>query len=144
MYVHYGHKQFLRQRFNEIRNAGFVKPHGGLWGSDVKAEYGWKQWCETEMTRLCHEENAFFFELAAGAKVLHIRKQEDLERLPRDRPEFCMLSTAYLDFEALKDSGIDAIELHLSEDHRLYWRMYGWDCDSILIMNPDVVCEVNR
>ena len=50
-----------------------------------------------------------------------------------------------LDFELLTYE-YDAIELHLSEDNSrgdfmecLYWVLYGWDCDSILIMNPDVV-----
>lgn len=142
MYVHYGHKQFLKNRFREIRNIEFVKPEGGLWASDVNAEYGWREWCEDETFLLCSEENAFYFELAADANILHIRKKEDLEDLPKQKTEFEYVTRNILDFEALKEAGVDGIELHLSEDHRLYWELYGWDCDSILIMNPDIVQEV--
>ena len=143
MYIHYGHKQFLKSKFKEIRNQCFVKPEGGLWASDVNAEYGWKKWCENENFRECSEDNAFYFELAAGEKILHIRKVEDLKDLPKTQiPGLARMTTNFLDFEAIKESGIDAIELHLSEDYRLYWELYGWDCDSILIMNPDIVCEV--
>lgn len=144
MYIHYGHKQFLKQRFTPISNRSFVKPDGGLWASDVNAEYGWKQWCKGENFRECSEDNAFYFDLAAGSNVLHIRKIEDLENLPKQKIEFAYIAKNVLDFEAIKETGIDAIELHLSEDYRLYWELYGWDCDSILIMNPDVVCEVTR
>ena len=47
-----------------------------------------------------------------------------------------------IDFESLSKS-YDAIELHLSDsEDNLYMMLYGWDCDSILIMNPDViVCD---
>lgn len=54
----------------------------------------------------------------------------------------------HIDFEALMKD-YDAVEVHLSEDSTcgyddgLYWKMYAWDCDSILIMNPDVVITVS-
>lgn len=143
MYIHYGHKQFLRSNFIEIKNCASTKPHGGLWASDVHSEYGWKTWCKDNYFRDCTEKNAFYFNLAPEANVLHIRSLEDLEGLPENRYDSPWMPGAiYLDFEAMKASGVDAIELHLSNDHRLYWGMYGWDCDSILIMNPEVVEEV--
>lgn len=52
------------------------------------------------------------------------------------------------DFEKAYYLGIDAIELHLSEDESpdgmngLYWLLYGWDCDSILILNPKIVIPI--
>lgn len=64
MYIHYGNKQFLKSRFQAIRNRDFTKPHGGLWASDVTAEYGWKDWCENEHFRKCTKKNAFYFNLA--------------------------------------------------------------------------------
>ena len=144
-YIHYGSKQFLKQRFEEVKNYGWVKPHGGLWASAVDAEYGWKQWNEHAEWHECIEDNAFRFELAAGAEVIHIRKLEDLVGLPEDgMSEFKISGTVCLDFEKMRKSGIDAIELHLSEDHRLYWALYGWDCDCILIMNPDIVKGVEK
>lgn len=143
MYIHYGHKQFLRSNFREIKNRKFTKPHGGLWASDVAAEYGWKTWCEDNQFRDCTEENAFYFNLAPETNVLHIRSLEDLEDLPANRDgQSWLLKAKCLDFEMLKELGCDAIELHLSSDYRLYWELYGWDCDSILILNPEVVEEV--
>lgn len=142
MYVHYGCKEFFKSKFREIKNLNFTKPLGGLWASDTAAEYGWKVWCEDNHFRECTEENAFYFNLAPEAKVLHIRCLEDLENLPKNKEVDSWLEMKFLDFDALKELGYDAIELHLSNDYQLYWAMYGWDCDSILIMNPDIVEEV--
>lgn len=49
------------------------------------------------------------------------------------------------DFEKIKDMGIDAIQYNLSNDttkdyfQGLYYSLYGWDCDSILILNKDCI-----
>lgn len=148
-YIHYGHKKFERVRFCPIRNREcFSKPDGGLWASPVDAKYGWSGWCEENDFRECNEDNSFTFTLREGANVLHIRDIEYLERLPQIKSEYALW--CQLDFEKLLEDGIDAIELHLSEEdvsnltvcEGLYWSLYGWDCDSILIMNPNViVCE---
>ena len=53
-----------------------------------------------------------------------------------------------IDLKKMLKQGYDGIELHLSEEitddskDGLYWKLYGWDCDSILVMNPDVVIPV--
>jgi len=49
-----------------------------------------------------------------------------------------VFETVYLDFNKLKEE-YDAIEVFISSDSRLYRALYGWDCDSILIMNKDVI-----
>ena len=79
------------------------------------------------------------------ANVFHIRKAADINELPLiNKSAF----TVYIDFEKAVASGIDAIELHISDDtgsnisQQLYYLLYGWDCDSILIMNPDIIQEV--
>lgn len=43
----------------------------------------------------------------------------------------------------MREEGADAIELHLTcngnMNNELYFALYGWDCNSIRIMNPDIV-----
>ena len=46
-----------------------------------------------------------------------------------------------LDFEKLAEQ-YDAIKVSISSDYRLYRALTGWDCDSILIMTPDIVNPV--
>lgn len=148
-YIHYGHKKFERIMFCPIRNQEcFTKPHGGLWASPVDAKFGWSGWCAREEFRECSDDNSFTFTLSEKAVVVHIRSIKDLDCLPQVDSTYKMW--CQLDFERLLEIGIDAIELHLSEEDTqglcvcegLYWSLYGWDCDSILIMNPDViVCE---
>ena len=46
-----------------------------------------------------------------------------------------------IDFEALACEW-DVMECSLTEYPELYWSLYGWDCDCILVMNPDVIVEV--
>ena len=56
----------------------------------------------------------------------------------------------YPDFEQMVTDGWDAIELHLSDtdiswgNDSLHFRLYGWDCDSILIMNPKIISPVTH
>lgn len=148
-YIHYGSSSFDPDRFVEIRNEIFVKPTGGLWASSTEAKYGWKEWCSDNGDfKECKNDNSFKFKLKEGAKVFHIYSEEDLKQLPRNNEASWMTigNTYFLDFEKILASGIDAIEYHLSEekkpenwDNGLYYLLYGWDCDSILIMNKEIV-----
>ena len=151
VYIHYGAKSYDPDKVKPIENIPyFSKPNGGFWASPIDAQWGWIDWCRAEDFRY-YEDNEFFkFTLKDNAKVLHIYSIKDLEDLPKiNQEEQFSLNSVYLDFEKLKET-YDAIELHLSEErdiledfwNRLYYKLYGWDCDSILIMNPHVVIVV--
>ena len=144
-YIHYGSSSFDINRFQPIKNEewGGVKPRGGFWASAVDAEWGWKQWCTSEEFWLDKLDANFEFSLSDDARVCHIKSVKDLEKLPEWKGLF--KSTWYcIDFEKAMEK-YDAIELHLSNEinddylNGLYFKLYGWDCDSILIMNPDIV-----
>lgn len=142
-YIHYGNTHFEADRFKEIKNAIWVKPHGGFWASPIDAAYGWKDWCGESEFRDCLEENSFKFTLRDDAKVLVINTYEELLKLPRQHMQesFSCPGSVYLDFEQIIANGYDAIEVNLSNDNRLYWALYGWDCDSLLVLNKDIVKE---
>ena len=143
-YIHYGHKHFKPELFCPILNEGrFTKPLGGLWGSPVDASFGWKDWNRDSRFVICNEENSFTFTLKEGARILFIADDDFLKGLPQLECEPTLSMWCTLDFEKLAEE-YDAIELDLSADGRLYWSLYGWDCDSILVMNPNVVVEVER
>lgn len=143
-YIHYGDKKFNKKKFEEIKNIMFVKPLGGLWASRVDSEYGWKSWCESQNfhPEKYRENNYFKFKLRENAKVLTIANREQLEKIIKQNlsEDYKALFVA-LNFEELAKQ-YDAIEVLISEDNRLYWDLYGWDCDSILVMNKDVIEEV--
>lgn len=142
-YIHYGSRVYDPDRVKTIRNSPhWVKPNGGLWASAVDAKYGWKQWCEAENFRDCSEENSFRFSISSNARVLHLRNSSDLKVLPKQ--ENNLGSGVCLDFEKLIQQGYDAVEVHISDDpgdgrYCLYYSLYGWDCDSIVIMNKEII-----
>lgn len=155
IFIHYGHKKFSDALWNEIKNINFVKPHGGLWASRVGAKYGWKEWNDDNQFRDCNISNSFKFKLKENSKVLYINKVTDLLNLPLNNSFlndyqvrigeevyttdiFNKFTHFCLDFEKLKQS-YDAIEVNISNDKQLYWKLYGWDCDSILILNKNVI-----
>lgn len=150
-YIHYGSDSFDRTLFTPISNREmFVKPHGGLWASPIDAGRGWCDWCRDENFHTDSLSSSFTFTLSEKAKVIHIRSVVDLTELPDQKLPVGLeggFPWKCIDFEKLLADGVDAVELHLSEEDitncgfmgSLYWELYGWDCDSILIMNPDVV-----
>lgn len=146
IYIHYGNTRFDKDLFKPIRNKPFIKPEGGLWSSPVNAKYGWKDWNEDSNFTKCKEDNCFRFRLKDNAKVCVINKVEDLDLLPMNKMmeqyrAIYMHDNRYLDFEKIA-TVYDAILVNISGSDGLYWALYGWDCDSLLVLNKDVVEEI--
>lgn len=140
MLVAYGlGSRFRRDRFSPVKN-GFPKPQGGLWTSPSDSTYGWKQWAE---------ENSFgdltsSFAIEFRGRVCKIDSAKDLSDIPWFDPiPGKMLSIGSPDVEALAKAGIDAVWLtdegeqstRFSEGRSLY----GWDCETVYVLNPDCV-----
>lgn len=142
IYVHYGSAYFDRLKFVFPKNRPyFCKPHGGFWASPINAEFGWREWCKKEEFSDCMENNCFKFFLSDGAKVFHVFGVSDLSQIPVVKNDI-PIGMVCPDFEQMVFDGWDAMELHLSKEGPhdplggLYFKLCGWDCDSILILNP--------
>lgn len=141
-------KKFDTERFTPIQNCyPRNKPIGGLWASEVDAQFGWKTWCEGEQYRTEHytDDNCFKFNLAENAKILTLSCIGDVEALPQlGAQDICGFKP---NFEEIMAMGYDAVDYRLSDDYgsafdNLYWCLYGWDCDSILVLNPNVIIPI--
>lgn len=124
-----------------------------MWGTPKSAQYGRKDWCEDQDFHTGKLESHFQFTLVPHASVLQINNKGDLSELPKIEPlilnekELPAISMPWvlLDFEKLLADGVDAIQVNMSNDtatsfsERLYQALYGWDCDSILVMNKNVL-----
>lgn len=146
-YIHYGADTFERSAFKHVVNINyFNKPKGGLWASRVDDECGWKNWCECEEFRLERLEYAFTFTLKESANVVEIETSTDIvcklplcETLKSECPS---CERYYIDFEDCIKRGIDAIEI--IDIGEVYWSLYGWDVNCILILNPDIIVTEER
>jgi len=150
IYIHYGHSHFDSNKMLPIKNNCFLtKPLGGFWASCVNSKFSWLDWVQQNnyYTDKFNLDNLYFkFKLKPSAKVLTITNVSQLEDLPHqsnsDYNSLCSLSNwTLLDFEQLSQI-YDAIEVIISSDIELYYQLYGWDCDSILIMNKNIVEEI--
>lgn len=150
IYIHYGATTFNPKTNFPIRNRNdWTKPRGGLWASREMATFGWKEWCEQAEYCDCKKEEAFKFILKDGAKVAVISNMTDLRRLPTTESDVSVHWTTLIDFEECLRQGIDAIELcwygdeyEAQKSDDMYFGLYAWDCDSIIILNPEVVIQI--
>jgi hypothetical protein len=142
--IHFGSPCYLPKRVKAIVNDNWTKPKGGLWTSPIDSKWGWKDWCKSEDFRECDESNSFRLIFNIDAKILIIDSFKDLIKLPmcvflcgsyqKEFPDFEFLATQY-DAIWLTEKGLN--ETHLSHPINLY----GWDCESVLILNPHCVTE---
>lgn len=150
-YVHYGDVSFVREKFESIENKDYSnKPEGGLWASACEAENAWCAWCIENDFKRANRDKYFYFKVADTANILRIESLDDCKELTL-RPigymhkEYVDPNYEVIDYRACIKRGIDAIEYKYdiasqSEDfEEINSIMWGWDCDSILILNPDVI-----
>ena len=143
-YIHYGHFLFDKDEFIPVTNKPrSTKPRGGFWASRADTESGWKEYCEKNKYESWGIDRSFEFSLKEDSKILTITSSKQLETLPQLNKNELRRVWTELDFEELAKQ-YDAIEVLISEDFKLYFELHGWDCDSILIMNPDVIVVDNE
>ena len=139
-YIHYGHKKFDVDKFVMPKSRPLMnKPIGGLWASRTDTKFGWKHWCEQEAFCWCNDDISFKFQISDNANILYINCVADVDKLPDQETDLSLTCLKTVDFEKLIADGIDAIEFNLSKDWDLYMALYGWDCDSTLILNPNII-----
>lgn len=150
-YIHYGSDHFDRNKFMPITNKSYpwAKPHGGMWSSPVDSNDTWEDWCQGNGVGLDKLDEQFRFILADSSRVLRINSNKDLDNLYSqgyNRSNFdqypCLVDDDqyYLDFEKILANGYDAIQVTITNE--TYWSLYGWDCDTLLVLNPDCVIEI--
>ena len=138
--VHYT-KPFFKIRPITIKNADgktglFIKPLGGLWCSPLDSEYGWIDWCRAEsFGDIDHKQRVILdIELTNFAVIDSVEDSET--KLPWYQLHHLFQA---IDFEKMVRQGIDGVHLTIKgqEDTRLsaHWSLYGWDCETILILN---------
>lgn len=143
--IHYGSSLYDKELFQPISNEGYwCKPKffTGLWTSPVNSECCWKDWCISNDYTTKNVDSYFVLELNEDANILVINSLDDLKKYATI--DFLDINKL-LDFEALSQV-YDCIWLTsngLEETKYSNPNMYGWDCESVLIMNPNCVKQVN-
>ena len=163
LYRHWGHKAFIPENFMSITNDFYRnKPLGGLWASPITdSDITWEYWCRGADFMTDRLNEYFDFTLKDNAKVLVIKDLKDLDNLPR-RP---LKDTDDLQERLIKDMNADIDFSKLAEEydamlvymHRstdipednqfldgIYYKLYGWDVDTLLVFNPDIIEEIKE
>lgn len=139
-YIHYGSNKFDINKFDEIKNDFPFKPKGGLWASRYSSYNGWLDFCLLKRYETEELKKSFIFSLDKSARILTIDSIRKLDKIIDNYSFVCDLGFLRLDFEKISKD-YDAVEVLISKESKLYDRMYGWDCDSIVILNPKVIIE---
>jgi len=142
-YIHYGSNKFDINAFNKIENHRlYPKPKGGLWASNVNSKYGWKEYCsEYDIDVLCDYSYSFTFNLLDNARIINIHTVSDFNNIYKKYKRADIekeYNLKILDYEMMAKD-YDVIDFLLTNDNRLYSLMTYWDCDSILVLNPNVI-----
>ena len=152
----------------------WIKPHGGFWASKLDTKNGWKDWCESEGQWDWCSGEWYDFCLKPDASILRLKTIDDIDYIYDHHPNHILRCTESLrlmkylndrkknkanepsestdcydftipmlclNFERLLADGVDAVEVEID---KLYYALYGWDCDSILIMNPDIIVDIKE
>ncbi|MDD5513415.1 MAG: hypothetical protein PHD09_06580 [Candidatus Omnitrophica bacterium] len=121
----------------------FIKPNGGLWCSPFESVNGWVDWCRSESFRDIDSQQRVILEVDTTHFVT-IDNAEDMEcKLPWFQIHDMFWA---IDFEKMVEQGIEGIHLTVKGQAKTRWtnpkNLYGWDCETVLIMNEKCINSV--
>lgn len=138
--IHYGAKEFNANLFSKVRNREplWVKPTGGFWCSPVNSKYGWVDFCSDEGFNEDGITDSFTFSLYENSRVYVIDTSRDLLNIAK----LIIFKNLFIDFEDVATK-YDAIHLTINGQRETRFNygcdLYGWDCESVLILNKNCI-----
>lgn len=161
IYEHLGDDIISFEYQYEQSEIGGFKPQG-LWASPINSKYKWKTWCQENDFKFESLQHHFEFTLKPYARILTVDSVDSLakvtskykgEEIPQSMlPVYNYFSkvytaanfqfTHYIDFQKISQE-YDGFEVLISSDPRLYYVMYGYDVDSLIIWNLKVIQKVS-
>lgn len=150
--IHYGAKSFDPLKFNRVKNRpSRSKPYNGtgFWASPVDSELGWINYCELHATFI---DKGIYFNFNYSGNTYVIDDMDSLLSMPWVHGSLGSVETMFVDYESMDRDGIDGVFLSFkgmketilydfSSGQELDQSTEDWDCESILILNPD--CIIN-
>lgn len=158
-YIHYGNDEYKPELVTRVTPRGEYylecKPPIGLWASPEECDLPWKTWCEGEEYKLERLEESFKFTIKDDAKILNVHSLSDIEKYNK-----WILNVPMCEFKYIFDKPFrvltcfneimdvyDGMELFYSENieqFRFSDTFTTWDCDSIVIWNPEIIIPEPR
>jgi hypothetical protein len=145
--VHYTDKSFKLHpiiiKNGDGKTGLLIKPNGGLWCSPLESENGWIDWCKSESFGNLANQQKVILNIDTNHFAV-IDSEQDMERkLPWYQFEGNFWA---IDFKKMVEQGIDGIHLTAKGLAETRWThpktLYGWDCETILIMNEGCIKSV--
>ena len=158
IFVHYGTNKIEKNRIRKIRNRkGWNKPSGGIWASPLNSNHSWRKFCLNEGFNVSSLDKHSLFKLRPGSKIYTINSYLDLFRLKKyfiHHPNR-IFKNITIDYEKMKKDWYDGVYLTEEGEHdtrHSYYNysidenldLYGWDCESIVIFNKDIIVPIKR
>ena len=140
-FIHYGACEYQQNKFKSVKNSSFLaKPRtGGLWTAPIDSYFGWEHWCHREELQKWLKPGCFKLSLKPTARICIIDNYDDLISLPFQSKNEYKIHVNF-DFEEIAQS-YDAIWLTYEGMKKTAFtypiHTYGWDCETLLILNKD-------
>ena len=115
-----------------VANSQHSKPVGGLWASPVASAWGWADWCREQDFRLERLAVGIQLEISLDRAIV-IDSREDLGQLD--------WAGDYPDWESMARRGVDVVYLTLDGLMGTRDQLYGWDCESLVVLNLRAIGE---
>ena len=141
--ITYGLGKIEKEKIEPIKNEVFIKPLGGLWTCPVNSTRSWKDWCIGNQIFLDKLKTSCEFEVKED-NLYRINSGQDFLDLYQRFPNLTWPQDKYiklLDFEAISKvySGIWLTPQGLEDNSLFTTGFFGWDCETILILNNDIL-----
>ena len=129
--IHYGSASFDPARFSKPTHSdGINKPRGGYWCSPINSKYGWREWVRDNMDEW---QTDVHHTATIRGNGLIINKREDYTG-----PFASRGSSEQWDWDWII-AHYDFIWLTYEGECDCHMSLYGWDCESIVVLNPAAI-----
>lgn len=138
IYIHYGTSKFDPKKFENIKNRDWIlKPIWWFWSSPKDSKNNRERFSNFWEDSKINKKKSFEFKIDKNSKILTIDSLKVIKTLPKYKSDV----EEAIDFEKLAKE-YDAI--NFIENKETHYAMVGWDCNTLLVMNKNIIIPLNK